>query len=691
MSARFRLARHPKLMTNTDVPATQRCDPAATGRPAAPGSKRRASRAGRWRAAVLIGVHVLFALHLAHLYSTGETISPLEPSESMEFAKRSVINAGFIFFSITILSTLIFGRFFCGWACHVVAMQDLALWVLKKFGITPKPLRSRILMVVPLAAAFYMFALPLLARLWYGQDVTQHSLELTTTSFWETFPQWTIAIVTLLLCGLGAVYFLGAKGFCTYACPYGGIFWLVDRFSPGRIRVDDKCDGCGHCTAVCTSNVAVAQEVKDWGMVKDAGCMKCMDCVSVCPTKALSFGFGSPGVTAKQRTEQPLPRKKWLAWRSDIAHALVFVLVLLSFRSLVVFPDEALPFLFSLALAGVATVALVKAYGLLVQPEVKLQNLVLKRDGKLERSGRVLLGVMLPFTLLWAHSGFIRYHDAAATTLEEELANRGVERVQWRKPWFDPALDALGEEYRPQVESLRAHSLTIRRWALVEGLRNPQRLFWAAVYAGDLLAARPLLAELRELMPGHPLYLAAAGRMAALDGDLDGAIRHYEAALRESPEFRSVAVGLAELYARFGRIDEALTALDRALAFAPGDAGLLIARATSCFLAGRLPEAEAAFRGALESEPTQPVARAGLATALFALNRAPESQQVIREGLELAPESLEMKLMMKGVLMELGRTREAAEVLRDACALAPERADLRAELTRLEAALGGGQ
>ena len=33
-------------------------------------------------------------------------------------------------------------------------------------------------------------------------------------------------------------------------------------------------------------------------MVVDPGCMKCMDCVSVCPNDALYFGFGKPTLMA---------------------------------------------------------------------------------------------------------------------------------------------------------------------------------------------------------------------------------------------------------------------------------------------------------------------------------------------------------------------------------------------------------
>ena len=47
---------------------------------------------------------------------------------------------------------------------------------------------------------------------------------LVTSNFWETFPSVAVAIPFLLICGFLTVVFLGQKGFCTYACPYGGFF-----------------------------------------------------------------------------------------------------------------------------------------------------------------------------------------------------------------------------------------------------------------------------------------------------------------------------------------------------------------------------------------------------------------------------------------------------------------------------------
>jgi polyferredoxin len=210
------------------------------------------SRAARWRAGVLIAVHVLLALHIGHWLATGSSVTPLEPSEAMEFSKEGIVNAGAVLFLLAILSTLVLGRWFCGWACHVVALQDACRWLLGKVGIRPKPVNLGLLAVVPWLAFVYMFLAPPIQRLLFGQSLAATGTHFTTSDFWATFPGLVTALVTFGVCGFAIVYLLGAKGFCTYGCPYGGIFGVVDQLAPLRIRVTDACEGCGHCTVACS-------------------------------------------------------------------------------------------------------------------------------------------------------------------------------------------------------------------------------------------------------------------------------------------------------------------------------------------------------------------------------------------------------------------------------------------------------
>jgi uncharacterized membrane protein YbhN (UPF0104 family) len=51
--------------------------------------------------------------------------------------------------------------------------------------------------------------------------------------------------------------------------------------------------------------------VRDFKMVVDQGCMKCLDCVSACPEQALHVGFGKPAFMAKHRDGANAPARKY--------------------------------------------------------------------------------------------------------------------------------------------------------------------------------------------------------------------------------------------------------------------------------------------------------------------------------------------------------------------------------------------
>ena len=218
--------------------------------------KVRKSRMSRWRAAALIGVNVIMLAHIAQWLIMGLTLSPLEPSESMYTLEAGLLNAGFVLFALAILSTLVFGRFFCGWGCHIVALQDLCAWVMKKCGVHPKPFRSRLMVWAPLLLALYMFVWPTFRRevlipvlhddvnanlkwagevgeipAWLGDASPFPGLKphFIVSDYWATFTKdWYVIVPYLLVCGFACVYFLGSKGFCTYGCPYGGFFGPAD-------------------------------------------------------------------------------------------------------------------------------------------------------------------------------------------------------------------------------------------------------------------------------------------------------------------------------------------------------------------------------------------------------------------------------------------------------------------------------
>lgn len=361
------------------------------------------SRVSRWRAMVLIAVHVAIGAHFWHWFATGESLSPVEPSEAMQTVELGKINAGFVLFLLLIGSTLVFGRFFCGWLCHVVALQDFCAWLLAKVGWKPRPLRSRLLVLAPWAVAFAMFGMPLLEQsLGHRQLPAPNTWqwELTSRDLWQTFPGPVMALLTVGVAGFLMVWWLGAKGFCTHGCPYGAFFAVADRVAPTRIKVSPACDGCGHCTAVCSSNVRVHEEVHRHGQIVDPGCMKCLDCVSVCPKDALHVGFAVPKplVLSQQRSKA----RADFTWPEEFAlAAIALVATQWTFRG--AWFGERVPFLLAVGLGVLTAVFALLLWRLLTRAELTFQHTQLKAAGRCTRTGRKTLLLLCAWVALAGH------------------------------------------------------------------------------------------------------------------------------------------------------------------------------------------------------------------------------------------------------------------------------------------------
>lgn len=518
----------------------------------------RKSKTSRWRAAALITLHVLMIAHIIQWRINGTTISPIEPSEAMYTLQNGAVTAGFVFFSLAILATLIFGRFVCGWGCHIVALQDLCAWLLKKFGLTPKPLRSRLLIYVPLIAALYMFVWPTVLRSMTkpkGEPlIPGFSNHLVTTEFWATFPTIAVAVPFLFICGFVTVYFLGSKGFCTYGCPYGGFFGIADKFASGRIRVTDACNQCGHCTATCTSNVLVHAEVKKFGMVVDPGCMKCMDCVSVCPNDALYFGFGKPSIAVSQAG----PKTYSLTWPEEIFAAVFFALSFFAVWDVY----QLVPMLMALGIACVTTFLTMKTWRLLRSKELSFYRSELKTRGRPTRAGILFLAFALFWIGLNTHSGWIRYHERSGDlrfqTLQipDELALAALDPGQW-----------LEAEERSKIEDGKRHLNIAFDYGLFTNHPALPKLAWFEYLSGDPDKAVFLLGAASDHQSGQGKAMSLYYRGAILNrkGDHDEALGNLVSALAERPDLTAAREEMGESLWQLGRKADAVSVWSEAL------------------------------------------------------------------------------------------------------------------------------
>ncbi|MHC4947300.1 MAG: 4Fe-4S binding protein, partial [Planctomycetota bacterium] len=461
-----------------DGPSGRRKPPAA-----------RPNRLARWRAGCLAAVYLLIGLHIAHWKIAGRTLAPLELNEVMYTLELGVITAGFIFMAAAFLSAALFGRFFCSWGCHILALEDLSAWLLKRVGIRPKPVRARLLLLVPPAALFYMFIWPQITRIAQGRSFPGFRLatdsegwaSFVTNDFWRNLPGPGVALLTFAVCGFAIVYFLGSRSFCRYACPYGVVFALGDRVAPLRLKATGDCSKCGRCTAVCQSNLRVHEELAAFGTIVSPSCLKDLDCMSVCPERAIGYGLAKPALFKSFRRAGRKRLRYDYSVGEELLMAATFVATVAIFRGLY----GLVPFLMTLGLGCILAWAAVLSLRLARAEHVRLNRFQLKRSGRLTRAGRVAGVVLAVVAVLTGHSAFIRYHEAVGHRAYDRLVHSS----------HGAALDTEA------LAVAREHLGRVGRWGLLHPRPLDERIATVHLAAGAPDAAEPSLRRIRRRDP----------------------------------------------------------------------------------------------------------------------------------------------------------------------------------------------
>lgn len=696
----------------------------------APGSNapkiKRRWNAGKWRAFSLIMIHVLMIAHIIQWLVSGmsdgirQTLSPIEPSETMYTLEGGHINAGFIFFVSAILTTFIFGRFVCGWGCHVVAIQDLCSHIMTKVGVRPRPFRTRLLVWTPFLLAVYMFVWPTAQRLtldqlakWAPQlGITRESWpawlppvsapvgftnQLIVEDFWRTFPPWWMALPFFLAVGVFTVYFLGSKGFCTYGCPYGGFFGPADRVSIGRIKVNENCNQCGHCTAVCTSNVRVHQEIKDYGMVVDAGCMKTLDCVSACPNQALSFKFMRPSIIKKKVSEAAKKGKVQrppydLSLRAEIGVFFIGLLLFMSYRGML----NHIPMLMAMGMALCVAFCVWKLGQMFRTPNVRVQSKQLVLRGKWTNWGRAFAALTILAVLVAGWSGVVRANHFLGHYYDAKVMNVSLQQV------YSPGYVPDEQTKRDALKAIKHFEFggPIQHEGGPSGIGWAQngerlgRLAWLHAAAGDLAQSEHYLRlALRNGKPSEH-YVQALAQTVSLQRPEEmpqaARLKIVRDALQEVLDANSEAdqarIVIAEIEAQLSamrmidpktggesaetaarREAHIKTATDHAMYLAtlhyPAEARVT-ARAVGLLVQlGKAADVREAAAFDVERRPKFAILRLAYAQVLYATGDRELAIPQLREAIKLEPMNLQYREALVGLLAEMGKQAEAeAEV-----------------------------
>ncbi|MBF0480481.1 MAG: 4Fe-4S binding protein [Desulfovibrionaceae bacterium] len=196
--------------------------------------------------------------------------------------------------------TAALGRFFCGFACPLGALNQFFGWLGQ---YSSKPLgrvranRPRPARVIKYYLLLFLLACALTGTLATGLldplPLLHRSINLTLAPILDSGSlilsfkprhygsAWLIGAVLLAILGLNLVI---PRFFCRFACPLGALFGLLSRFAPWRIgKAADHCGECTVCEAYCEGACSPS------GTVVTGECLMCCNCLERCPHGRIRF------------------------------------------------------------------------------------------------------------------------------------------------------------------------------------------------------------------------------------------------------------------------------------------------------------------------------------------------------------------------------------------------------------------
>ena len=188
--------------------------------------------------------------------------------------------------------TVVFGRFFCGYACAFGTLGDAvygaSAFLQKKIGKKKKPLKLPEAVLHKLQYIKYILLTGILALCFFG-----YYSKVSMADPWELFASftagnftlkgftWAAVALALILIGMCLV----ERFFCQFLCPMGAVFAFMPTIPPSVLAKDkENCiKGCSLCQRTCP----MALSLED----ASGECIQCGACTDACPKGNIGKGI----------------------------------------------------------------------------------------------------------------------------------------------------------------------------------------------------------------------------------------------------------------------------------------------------------------------------------------------------------------------------------------------------------------
>lgn len=219
------------------------------------------------------------------------TLIYISPLILISGASEGVVTGSMILMSITFISSLFLGRFWCGWFCPTGGEQEFCTEIQR----------------APVSGGKYNYIKYVVWLLWIVVVVSAilgseglHSINIlykTNSGISITKPiAYIVYFIIIGIIFLFAVLF-GKRGFCHYLCPIC-VNLIIGRKIRGlfnwpalHLKADKtRCISCNKCSQVCSMGLSVHEMITE-GRMEEPECILCAACADICPKGAISYGF----------------------------------------------------------------------------------------------------------------------------------------------------------------------------------------------------------------------------------------------------------------------------------------------------------------------------------------------------------------------------------------------------------------
>jgi hypothetical protein len=216
--------------------------------------------------ATLVAAVLYMGIYKSQLMSIVDVLRPITGliDRQNPFPVFSYSIAWYAFLGFTIVTTVLWGRVYCGRICAFGALTQLI------DAIVPARFRVEIPKTLEERASYIKYGILFGAIAYYLM-----TREIGFYRYIEPFWMFTFEATTPLWIGLGVLLVASVfvrNLYCRFLCPLGAALGLVSTLAPLKIKRWSECSQCALCEKTC-----------EWGAIRKrkiimAECVRCDDC-----------------------------------------------------------------------------------------------------------------------------------------------------------------------------------------------------------------------------------------------------------------------------------------------------------------------------------------------------------------------------------------------------------------------------